>query len=161
DPFGEKRNGYAPGEAGVAVLLEPLALAQRNARKIHGIFHGSSGVSHCRRSSTAFSASMQTALTDAGLSAEQIGRVVRNGNGSKQDCEEASAIHSVFGKCVPVTSVKAAFGECVSSSFLLSLVSAFACAEKGYYPLTVGRSRYDSKLPPINLLRQKSRVTNP
>ena len=161
DPFGEKRSGYAPGEAAVAVLLEPLTLAQGNGRKIYSIFHGSSGVSHCSPTSTAFAAAMQMALADAGVPAEQIGCVLANGNGSKQDCEEASAINAVFGKSVPVTSVKAAFGECVSSSFLLSLISALTCAERGYYPLTVGRSKYDSKLPPIHLLRQKAKVTSP
>jgi 3-oxoacyl-(acyl-carrier-protein) synthase len=161
DPFGEKRGGYAPGEAAVAVLLEPLTSAQSGGREIHGIFRGSSGVSHCTQTSTAFTAAMRTALADAGVSPEQIGCVVANGNGSKQDGEEASAIYSVFGKSVPVTSVKGAFGECVSSSFLLSLVSALMCAKSGYYPLTMGRSKYDSKLPPINLLRQKAKVTTP
>ena len=160
DPFGEKRSGYAPGEAAVAVLLEKLAHGRKRGSRIYGVFHGSSGLSSRPQTSSACDAAMRAAMADAGASAEDIGCVIANGNGSCSDAEEANAIHSVFGKSVPVTSVKSAFGECVASSFLLSLVSAILCAQGGYYPCTVGRSKYDTKLPPINLLRQKTKATN-
>jgi 3-oxoacyl-[acyl-carrier-protein] synthase II len=161
DPFGEKRSGYAPGEAGIAVLLETAEHARNAGHKIYATFCGASGLLHGPHTSAHCEKVMHHALSDAGISPDQVGCVIAHANGSKQDSEEANAIYSLFGKSVPATSVKGAFGECAASSFLLSLVAAVLCAQRGYLPGTVGRSKYDTKLSPINLLRRKARVSKP
>jgi 3-oxoacyl-[acyl-carrier-protein] synthase II len=161
DPFGEKRAGYTPGEGAVAMLVEPQKRARKSGKRIYGILRGGSGVSHAPHSVASCEKSMRAGLADAGLSPADIGCVVASANGSRADGEEANAIAAVFGRHVPVTTVKGAFGECGASGSLLSIAAAIYCAEKGYYPPTAGRSKYDRTLQPINLLRHKAKVVNP
>jgi 3-oxoacyl-[acyl-carrier-protein] synthase II len=161
DPFGEKRSGYSPGEGAVAMLMEPVNKARKSGKRIYGILRGGSGVSHAPRSIASCEKAMRAGLTDANLSPSDIGCVFASANGSRSDGEEANAIAAVFGKQTPVTTVKGALGECGASGSLLSIAAAIYCAEKGYYPATAGRSKYDRTLEPINLLRHKAKVANP
>lgn len=161
DPFGEKRSGYAPGEGAVAMLMEPYERARQSDKPVYGVLRGGSGVSHAPHSVASCEKAMHTGLADAGLSPSDIGCVIASANGSRRDGEEANAIAAVFGKQVPVTTVKGAFGECGASGSLLSVAAAIYCAERGYYPPTAGRSKYDRALEPINLLRHKAKVNSP
>jgi 3-oxoacyl-[acyl-carrier-protein] synthase II len=161
DPFGEKRSGYSPGEGAVAMVMEPVAKARKSGKRIYGVLRGGSGVSHAAHSIASCEKAMRAGLTDASLSPSDIGCVFASANGSRSDGEEANAIAAVFGKQTPVTTVKGALGECGASGSLLSIAAAIYCAEKGYYPATAGRSKYDRTLEPINLLRHKAKVANP
>jgi 3-oxoacyl-[acyl-carrier-protein] synthase II len=161
DPFGAKRAGYVPGEAAVAMILEPVARAQISGGLKHAVLLGSSGVSWGPRTIAVYEQTMRTALSDAQLSAADIGCVMANANGSPLDEIEARAIAAVFGDQAPVTSVKGAVGECAAAGSLLSIATAILCAQKGYHPPTKGRSKYDHRLSPINLLRKKTRVLKP
>jgi 3-oxoacyl-[acyl-carrier-protein] synthase II len=161
DPFGEKRSGYTPGEGAVAMLMEPYENVRKSGKRIYGVLRGGSGISHAPHSIASCEQAMRRGLADAGVSPSDIGCVIASANGSRRDGEEANAIAAVFGKYVPVTTVKGAFGECGASGSLLSIAAAIYCAEKGYYPPTVGRSKYDRALDPINLLRHKVKIANP
>ena len=161
DPFGEKRSGYSPGEGAVAMLMEPVNKARKSGKRIYGVLRGGSGVSHAPHSIASCERAMRAGLTNASLSPSDIGCVFASANGSRSDGEEANAIAAVFGKQIPVTTVKGALGECGASGSLLSIAAAIHCAEKGYYPATAGRSKYDRTLEPINLLRHKTKVANP
>jgi 3-oxoacyl-[acyl-carrier-protein] synthase II len=161
DPFGEKRAGYVPGEAAVAMLVEPAEQARKSNTKMLGLLRGCSGISQGPHTASSCEHTMRAALAGANLSPAEIGCVIASANGSSGDREEANGIAAVFGKQVPVTTVKAAFGECGASGALLSIAATLFCAEKGYYPPTAGQSKYDRKLEPINLLRRKTRVETP
>jgi 3-oxoacyl-(acyl-carrier-protein) synthase len=161
DPFGAKRAGYVPGEAAVAMILEPITRAATADGQKQAVLLGSSGVLCGPQTVAVCEQTMRTALSDARLSSTDIGCIMANANGSPQDEIEARAIAAVFGDQVPVTSVKGAFGECAAASSLLSIAAAILCAQKGYHPPTKGRSKFDHTLNPINLLRKKTRVTKP
>jgi 3-oxoacyl-[acyl-carrier-protein] synthase II len=154
-------SGYTPGEGAVAMLMEPYESARKSGKRVYGVLRGGSGISHAPHSIASCEKAMRRALVDATLSPSDIGCVIASANGSRRDGEEANAIAAVFGKHVPVTTVKGAFGECGASGSLLSIAAAIYCAEKGYYPPTVGRSKYDRTLDPINLLRHKVKIANP
>jgi 3-oxoacyl-[acyl-carrier-protein] synthase II len=161
DPFGEKRAGYAPGEAAVAVLIERTQQAQAAGKRVYARLRGSSGISHRPHGNGSYEATMRSALADAGLQAADVGCVFASANGSRHDGEEANAIAAVFGEHVPVTSIKGAVGECGAASSLLNIAAAIYCGEKGYHPPTLGRSRYDRRLAPINVLRNKEKMKSP
>lgn len=160
-PFGAKRAGYVPGEAAVAMIVEAAAREQSSGANVRALLLGRSGVSHGNQTAATYMAAMQAALEDARISAAEVGCIMASANGSKCDDIEARAISATFGDLVPVTSVKAAFGECAASSSLLSIAAAIYCSEKGYCPPTSGRAGYDRKLEPINLLHKKVKVTKP
>jgi 3-oxoacyl-[acyl-carrier-protein] synthase II len=161
DPFGEKRAGYVPGEGAVAMLMEPAEAARKSGKQVYGILRGGSGSSYALHGTASCEKAMRAGLANAGASPADIGCVIASANGSRSDGEEANAIAAVFGKQIPVTTVKGAFGECGASGSLLSIAAAIYCAEKGYYPPTAGRSKYDRTLEPINLLRRKAKAANP
>ena len=161
DPFGAKRAGYVPGEAAVAMMLEPVEQARAAGRKVYALLRGCSGFSSGPQTAETCEQALRKALDEAQLAPAEVGCVMASANGSQHDAAEADGIAATFGESVPVTSVKAAFGECAASGALLSIAAAIFCAGVGYYPPTIGRSKYDRELKPIQLLRAKSKARNP
>jgi len=82
------------------------------------------------------SESVNTALTDAGISAADVGMIVAHGNGTPaSDASEARAIKRVFGQSLPpVTSFKWAYGHLIAASGVVDLVLALTALRKGVLP---------------------------
>ena len=161
DPFGHKRGGYVPGEAAVALLVQTESKARESKRTIHALLRGYSGCFRRPVSSRRNKEAMEACLQDANLQSSDVGCILASANGSRSDAAEADAIAKLFGDKICVTSIKAALGECGPSSSLVSLGAMIACAANGQYPPTLGRSKYDPILRPINLLRARAKMKNP
>ena len=86
---------------------------------------------------------MRLALSDANLRADEVGAVVGTSNGSPAlDRQEADAIDEVFGRSMPVSSVKGAIGESGAAG-AASLVAGLLWLAEGVIGPTVGFSRPD------------------
>jgi 3-oxoacyl-[acyl-carrier-protein] synthase-1 len=129
-PFDRDRRGTVFGEGAAAVVLEKRAEARARGAKVLGEFLGSgcvteaSGIVDIRPDGDGVSRAIELALTDAGLSAADVGLIVAHGNGVRaSDASEAAAIRRVFGnRPPPVTGFKWAVGHLIAASGALDLV---------------------------------------
>ncbi|CAM2010014.1 amino acid adenylation domain-containing protein [Acanthopleuribacter pedis] len=130
-PFGAQADGWVAGEGVGALLLKPLAAAERDGDTILAVVKGTSigysgkegrfgAPSHARQR-----ASMAAALRDAGLATDQIDYVEAAAPGAGlADALEAAALRDLFAEKrdpTRVGSIKGGIGHCESASALSQL----------------------------------------
>ncbi|AUO47501.1 KR domain-containing protein [Pseudomonas ogarae] len=131
--FGIEADGYVPGEGAIALMLKPLARAQANGDRIHGVIRASALNSGGRSSGfTVPSARAQEqvirqALSKAGVDASQIDYVEAHGTGTRLgDPIEINALTAAYGtrqgerRCIG--SIKSNIGHLESAAGLAGLV---------------------------------------
>lgn len=118
-PFDRDRNGFILGEGGFLLLVESASAAEARGARVYGEIVGV-GATASKTVLNGWPAdgvglvkAMRLAVSDAGLSVDQIAAVIGTSNGSPVlDRQEADAIAEVFGsRSIPVASVKGAIGE--------------------------------------------------
>jgi 3-oxoacyl-[acyl-carrier-protein] synthase II len=153
-PFDARRNGFVLGEGAFTVLLESERSASARGTPVFGEILGC-GASSSRAAVNAWPAepaglvlAMRGALTDAGLTPDDVHAVFGTANGSIDlDAVEASALTEVFGgRAVPVSSVKGAVGESGASG-AAALVAGLLTMPGGRIPPTAGWSEADAACP--------------
>ncbi|MET9558633.1 SDR family NAD(P)-dependent oxidoreductase [Streptomyces sp. NPDC006645] len=103
-PFDERADGFLPGEGTLAVMLRPLADAERDGDRIWGVIRGTA-VNHGGRGSAmpvprseAQAAVVRAALDDAGLTPADISLIETHGTATRLgDPIEIAALTEVFG----------------------------------------------------------------
>lgn len=137
-PFDEKRSGFLFSQGGAAMLvLEELDHAQRRGANIiaeligfaetfdaHSIMSLAPGGEQIERM-------VRMALSDAGLTAQDVDYVNAHGTGTKNnDQTEAEVIARVFGKRARINSTKALVGHTIGASGAIeALVTALSLRE--------------------------------
>jgi 3-oxoacyl-[acyl-carrier-protein] synthase II len=144
-PF-SKPFGLNLGEAAAFVVLETPESAHQRGVVALGEIAGS-GMSndahHCSSPEPAgrgLAAAMQRALTDAGLSPDQITYINTHGTGTEaNDRAEVKALRKVFGaraERIPASSTKSMVGHCLGAAGAVEAIATLACAETGVLPPT-------------------------
>lgn len=134
-PFDEKRSGFLFSQGGAAILvLEALEHARRRGANIiaevigfaetfdaHSMMSLALGGEQIERM-------IRAALTDAGVTADEIDYVNAHGTGTKNnDKTEAEVIERVFGKSVLVNTTKSLLGHTIGASGAIeALVTALS-----------------------------------
>jgi 3-oxoacyl-[acyl-carrier-protein] synthase II len=143
-PFDATRNGFVFGEGAFFCVIEsPEAAARRGAGiygEIVGIGACGSGerLNHWPSSAAALARAMRAALDDGSCAPGEVGAVYASANSTRQlDAIEAEAIGDVFGRHIPVTSIKGAVGE-FGAVGAAAAVAALACGARGWIPPTAG-----------------------
>ncbi|MBB3225684.1 nodulation protein E [Luteibacter sp. Sphag1AF] len=143
-PFCKQRHGLVLGEGAAMFVLETLEHARGRGATILAEIAGT-GMSADAGDIVAPSAegaarAIQAALSDAGLSASDIGYINAHGTGTQaNDVTETRAIHQVFGPRateVPVSSTKSMHGHALGASGALELVAVVQALRNGILPPT-------------------------
>ncbi|MEQ8784417.1 MAG: amino acid adenylation domain-containing protein [Roseibium album] len=134
ESFGEGGDGYVPAEGVGAVLLKPLGRAETDGDRIYGVILGSA-LNHGGKTNgytvpnlSAQSAVIQKALSNAGITAQEVSFVEAHGTGtSLGDPIEIEALTRVFGgvsdrsrRCA-IGSVKSNIGHAESAAGIAGL----------------------------------------
>jgi 3-oxoacyl-[acyl-carrier-protein] synthase I len=143
-PFDSRRDGSVFGEGAGALALETEAAAgARNATVLGEVLGGgyaaeAMGLLAIRDDGDGLTRAIREALTDAQLSAHDIGMIVAHGNGTRHsDASEANAIRTVFGSgdaAPPVTAFKWAIGHLIAAAGIVETVLALSALRKGIVP---------------------------
>lgn len=139
--FDERANGYVRGEGIGMVVLKRLEDAQRDGDQIWGVIHGSA-VNQDGRSNglTAPNPAAQvdvvtTALSRAGVAADQLGYIEAHGTGTKLgDPIELNALGKVLGQRAQpcfVGSVKSNFGHLEAAAGVAGFIKSVLCVNHG------------------------------
>jgi 3-oxoacyl-[acyl-carrier-protein] synthase II len=126
-------NGFGLAEAGVALVLERLSLAQKRGARIYGevlgfaITSDGQGVGHFDPAGCGIERSMQLALERAHKSPADVATVWASATGhAPSDAAEEGAIKRVFGSQQPrVAAPKRLLGEPIGAGGALNAALAF------------------------------------
>ncbi|MFG0264732.1 MAG: beta-ketoacyl-[acyl-carrier-protein] synthase family protein [Rhodopirellula sp. JB055] len=151
-PHAKEAGGIVRGEGAACLILETsesasagnrepiakvLGMASRfvpSAAFVAGQFTSSSEENAGRGSAAAIEAAIQGALSDAELTAEDIGLVVGHGMGDPViDAQEATALKNALPE-VPVTLPIGVLGHTGAATGMLGLISAVVAAQRGITP---------------------------
>ncbi|HSY04972.1 MAG TPA: beta-ketoacyl-[acyl-carrier-protein] synthase family protein [Steroidobacteraceae bacterium] len=155
-PFDVARDGISIGEAAAFVLLEPAA-AGPAANGVQLLGTGESSDAYHMSSpppdGRGARAAMQAALSDAGLSPQDIDYINFHGTGTASNDEaEARAVADVLGATVPGSSTKGATGHTLGAAGALEAVICALALQDGLMPGGVNTAQVDPTLP-VHYLR--------
>ena len=103
-------------------------------------------------------AAMQKALTDAGMTAEEVDYINLHGTGTvDNDLAEAKAVRDLFKDTPPpLSSIKGIFGHALGAAGAIEAVASVLCITRGFIPSNVGCSVPDVGLGLQPVLRGQS-----
>ena len=156
-PFDRDRNGFVLGEGAGFVVLQRLADARAQDRRVLGLIRGygaNCDAHHIvapREDGAIARGCAELALADAGLTPADIGHVNAHGTSTVlNDLAEARAMADLFGSSgpPPVTSVKGVTGHSISAAGAIEAIVTLRSLREGVIPPTGG---YHNRDPAVGL----------
>jgi 3-oxoacyl-[acyl-carrier-protein] synthase II len=157
-PFDRRRDGMILGEGAGMLVLEDLEHARRRGAQIYAEIcgWGTAGDAHHATSphpqGRGLASAINSALREAGLSADEIDHVNLHGTGTTaNDPAECQAIRQVFGArgdTVPVNSLKPMIGHTLGAAGVLELTGSILGMRGGFVSPTLN---YEEPDPFCNL----------
>jgi 3-oxoacyl-[acyl-carrier-protein] synthase II len=144
-PFDKNRKGIMVAEGAGSLILESLEKAQKRNAPIYGEVVGyglSCDAYHMTTSSVeGISECMRKALTEAGLTTEDVDYISAHGTGTPtNDKNECAAIKEVFGdrhKTIPVSSIKSMLGHAMGAASALEAIVCVLAVKTDTLPPTI------------------------
>lgn len=104
---------------------------------------------------------MQTALTDGGLTPDDIGYINLHGTGTPDnDLAESKAIHRLFTNLPPLSSIKGASGHSLAAAGAIEAVVSTITVSHDLMPANTGLEKVDPVLGFTPLINPSERSTN-
>jgi 3-oxoacyl-[acyl-carrier-protein] synthase II len=155
-PFDVRRDGFVMTEGAGALVLEDWDRAVARGATIYAEIAGGASTADAHHitapepSGAGAVACMELALTDAGITAGDVGHINAHGTSTPlNDLAEARAINKVFGEPGPlVTSTKGVTGHGLAAAGAIEAVAAVLTIHHATIPPTAG---YEEPDPEINL----------
>ncbi len=150
-PFSKDRRGLILGEGGAMLVLEPLDAARARGANIYAEIVGfgmSSDAHHITQPSPQGAArAMRSALSEAGISPEQIGYINAHGTATQaNDSTETAAIRQVFASHadrLAVSSTKSMHGHALGAAGALEAAATALALHSGILPPTANFNERD------------------
>ncbi|HDH98631.1 MAG TPA: beta-ketoacyl-[acyl-carrier-protein] synthase family protein, partial [Deltaproteobacteria bacterium] len=161
--FDLNRDGVVCGEGGGVLVLEGLDSALRRKAKIYceilGFGHVNDSRSIANPHEDSMARTMHNALAEAGLSGDDIDYVNAHATGTVLgDMAEAVAIHSIFGKDVPVSSYKGHLGHTLGAAGALETIVLLEMLDRQEVVPTLNLERPDPDCSGINLVQSVDKL---
>jgi 3-oxoacyl-[acyl-carrier-protein] synthase II len=161
-PFDANRDGLVIGEGAGTLILEDFEHARARGAKIHaelvGFGTNSDGSHVTQPNPVTMKIAMELALADAGLSPSAIAYVNAHGTGTQHgDIAESQATFDVFGKRIPISSLKSYMGHTLGACGALE---AWACVEmmrEGWFAPTINLKQLDPACAKLDYIVDKGR----
>ncbi len=141
-PFDRDRDGLVLGEGGGTLILEELEHAKARGARIYAELVGygtnSDGTHVTKPNFNTMKRAMELALNDAGLSPQDIGYINAHGTGTQHgDIAETRATFELFGKNVPISSMKSYTGHTLGACGALEAMAAINMMNEGWFHPTI------------------------
>lgn len=146
-PFDQDRNGLVLAEAGAALVLERLEVAERRNARIYAEISGESLTNDAfnmvapEPEALQKSRAMQEALHQAGLAPAQLGHIIAHGTSTQlNDPVETKAVKLALGDMayqVPISSIKSMLGHPQGACTAVELVEAVLAMQHRFHPPTI------------------------
>jgi len=161
-PFDSARDGLVIGEGAGCLILEErehaLARGATIYAEIVGFGTNSDGTHVTQPNAATMKVAMQLALEDAGLAPESIGYVNAHGTATQQgDVAETQATNEVFGKRVPISSLKSYMGHTLGACGALEAWFSIEMMREGWFAPTVNLNDVDPACGELDYIRGEGR----
>lgn len=139
-PFDKDRDGLVVGEGACSLILEELKHAQARGAKIYaeivGFGTNADGTHVTQPNTNTMQIAMELALKDAKLEPSAIDYVNAHGTATDRgDIAESQATHRVFGKDMPISTLKSYTGHTLGACGALEVYTSVNCMNEGWiYP---------------------------
>lgn len=162
-PFDAKRDGLVLGEGACTLVLEEYEHARARGARIYAEIVGfgtncdGSHVTNPR--SETMGIAMQLALEQSGLAASEIGYVNAHGTATEQgDIAESHATARVFGRAVPISSLKSFMGHTLGACGALEAWMSIRMMNEGWFSPTLNLSEVDPRCAELDYIRDAVRT---
>jgi 3-oxoacyl-(acyl-carrier-protein) synthase len=152
-PFDRDRDGFVLGEGCGLLVVEALDHALERGATILAEICGYGSVNNCIHMThmptdgLPISISIDLALADAGLTADQIDCIYPHGSSTRQnDVAESNALNRCFGERtmqVPVTAIKSQIGHPLAATSAIEAICAVQTIQTGILPPTLNLDHKD------------------
>ena len=161
-PFDRDRDGLVVGEGACTFVLESLEHAeQRGASilaEIVGFGTNCDGEHATRPNQATMRRAMQLALADAELDASRIGYINAHGTATEQgDIAESCATAELFGRPVPISSLKGHFGHTLGACGAIEAWLSIEMMNSDWYAPTLNLENVDERCGALDYLRGEGR----
>lgn len=161
-PFDAQRDGLVIGEGAGCLILEELEHAKARGANIYaelvGFGTNSDGCHVTQPNADTMKISMQLALEDAGLQASDIGYVNAHGTGTQQgDVAESQATAQMFGKAVPISSLKSYMGHTLGACGALEAWISIKMMREGWFAPTINLENIDPQCAELDYIMGEGR----
>ncbi len=161
-PFDRDRDGLVVGEGAATLILEDLEHARGRGAHIYAEVIGfgcNADGSHITQPKTGtMAAVMQLALEDAGIASQAIGYVNAHGTGTDiGDIAESIATQQVFGKRIPISSLKSYFGHTLGACGSLEAWITIEMMREDWFAPTINLENIDPECAELDYLMDGGR----
>lgn len=141
-PYDADRDGLVVGDGAATFILEAHEHARARGAKILaelvGFAETTDGTHVTNPNAETMAFALKAALADAGLDGTAIGYVNGHGTATKAgDAAETAATRAVFGRAVPISSVKSYTGHTLGACGALEAALTVKSLAAGWYPPTL------------------------
>ena len=161
-PFDRDRDGIVIGEGAVSLILEDLDYAKgRGARilaEVVGFGTNSDGAHMTQPLQETMVQAIRLALEDAKLSPDAIGYVSAHGTATTRgDVAESQATREVFGRRVPLSSLKSYFGHTLGACGALEAWLPIEMMREGWFAPTINLENLDPACADLDYITGEGR----
>lgn len=161
-PFDRDRDGLVVGEGAATLILEDLEHAQQRGAPIYAEVAGfgcnADGAHITQPQTGTMAVVMQLALEDAGLAPSAIGYVNAHAAATERgDIAESFATQQVFGKRMPVSSLKSYFGHTLGACGSLEAWLSIEMMRAGWFAPTINLDNVDPQCAELDYLTGEGR----
>ena len=147
-PFDKDRDGLVIGEGAATLILEEYEHAKNRGAKIYaeivGFATNTDGTHITNPNDEMMAEVMKESLECANLSAKDIGYVNAHGTGTVNgDIAESQATHSVFGKNIPVSTIKSYTGHTLGACGAIEALLSIEMMNNNWYCPTLNLKNVD------------------
>ena len=161
-PFDRDRDGLVVGEGACTFVLEALEHAQARGApiiaEVVGFGTNCDGEHATRPNHVTMRRAMELALADAQLDAAQVGYVNAHGTATEHgDIAESCATAELFGRPVPVSSLKGHFGHTMGACGAIEAWLSIEMMNSGWYAPTLNLENVDERCGALDYIRGEGR----
>jgi 3-oxoacyl-[acyl-carrier-protein] synthase II len=162
-PFDANRDGLVIGEGAGTLILEDYEHARARGAKIHaelvGFGTNSDGCHVTQPNPATMKIAMEMALADAGLPSSAIGYINAHGTGTQHgDVAESHATADVFGKHVPISSLKSYMGHTLGACGALEAWASIEMMREGWFAPTINLKHLDPACAELDYIVDQGRA---
>ena len=157
-PFDRDRDGLVVGEGAATLVLEDLEHALARGARIHaelvGFGTNCDGAHVTSPEAATMAEAMRLALKDADLGPAEVGFVNAHGTATDQgDITETAATAQVFGRPVPIASLKSYMGHTLGACGALEAWMGIGMLNEGWVAPTLHLDHPDERCAPLDYVR--------
>jgi 3-oxoacyl-[acyl-carrier-protein] synthase II len=162
-PFDRDRDGLVIGEGACTLVLEEYEHAKARGATIYaeivGFGSNSDGDHPTHPNTHTMEVAMKLALQDAGLSPDEIGYVNAHATATEQgDVAETHAMNRLFGKRIPVSSVKGHLGHTLGACGAIESWFTIQMMRGGWFMPTLNLNNPDDKCGELDYIMNGGRT---